>query len=148
MSYHCMVISFARVLGITTEALIDQLLHDGLGKFPGTQVQRTHHVQEILDVACNMGCWFAPVELIPQSFEPKTRRPFEVIFGDGTVSANFDRFKDYLKDSKGVIVGMRGRNGHAVYWNGHECSDQRGSWVLWGKNTDFVPSMYWRAVWI
>ena len=146
MKYHCMVEAFARVLDITSKELVSKLPHNGLGNFPGTEIQKTHHVQEILDVASKMGCWFCPIELVPVSYDPKTKKRFEIFFGDAA-SANFNRFRYYLNNSKGVIVGMRGPAGHAVFWSGKKCEDSRGKWELWSDNTDFVPAVYWRAMW-
>lgn len=146
MKYHCMVEAFAKAINFTSSELVKSLGHDGLGNFPHTQIQRTHHVQEILDVASDAGMWFAPIELVPVSRDPRTGKQFEIWVGDSP-SANFDRFRSYLNDTVGVIIGMRGTLGHAVYWNGKECEDDRGQWELWGDDTDFVPAVYWRAVW-
>jgi len=140
-----MVNAFARCLTLSPQELVDQLGHDGLGMFEGTTIQRTHHVQEILDVASDMGVWFTPVELVPQSFDPKTKQAFPIHFGD--MSGNFERFQAYLKTSKGVIQGMMRGQGHAVYWNGHECFDNRGNWSLWREDNEFLPGVYWRALW-
>jgi hypothetical protein len=140
-----MVNAFAKALWLSPQELVDKLRHDGLGTFPGTSIQRTHHVQEILDAASDMNVWFTPVELVPQSFDPATKTAFPIYFGDD-MADNFARFRAYLKTSKGVIQGMRGRTGHAVYWDG-QCHDNRGSWSLWAEGNDFLPSVYWRMVW-
>lgn len=148
MKYHCMIDAFAKAMRITPQELAEALPHDGKGTFPGTNIQRTHHVQEMLDVSSDFGLWFSPIELVPQSYDPYTRKVFQLYFGDGTVNANFQRFKSYLHASRGVIVGMRGEEGHSVYWDGRRCHDHLGCWELWGDDSDFAPGMYWRAVWI
>lgn len=148
MKYHCMVSAFAKAMNLMPEELVGMMLHDGLGTFPDTNIQRTHHLQEIIDVGSKIGVWFCPIELIPQSIDPETQTTFQIGFGNGTVSANFSRFIDYLAVSKGVIIGMRGRSGHAVYNNMGKCFDDEDTWwKLWGVETSFVPAVYWRAVW-
>lgn len=139
-----MVTAFARALKIEPEYLLQNLEHDGLGFFEGTTVQRTHHVQEIMDVAVALGCVLCPIELVPRS--TNGRDVFNIFFGDGTVAANFDRFKMHIDGNEGVIQGEMNGEGHAVYWDGEKCIDSRGEWNLWGN--DFAPGVFWRAVWI
>jgi len=147
VNYHCMINAFARVLDVTPDLLVNELSHNGLSTFPGTDIQRTHHIQEITDVCSKLwGYWFAPIELVPQSYDPQTGQRFKLFFGDGTVSANFDRFQSYLQTSDGVIIGMRGLIGHAVHNDRGMCFDNHGQWKLWAEGTDFVPAVYWRAI--
>jgi len=146
VSYHCMVDAFAKTMCMTPQELVDDLPHDGRSVFPGTQIERSHHIQEIIDVASYKGVWFCPIELVPQSFDPDTRKNFQLFFGDGTVSSNFDRFKRYLKESEGVIIGMRNNIGHAVFCYNGVCHDDHGEWRLWSDGNNFLPSIFWKRL--
>lgn len=146
MKYNCVVDAFAKAMRISANELVKLLPHDGLSQIPGQDIQRSHHIQEIIDIASARGIWFCPIELAPQALYPQINQRYPIFFGEDIVG-NFKRFKKYLKDSKGVITGLRGKTGHAVYWNGTECQDSRGNWDLWSGNADFAPDTYWRAVW-
>ncbi len=146
MRYNCVIYAFARAIKVSPEELVEALPHDGLSQLPDSNVQRSHHIQEIIDVASEKNIWFCPIELAPQALYTQVNRVYPVFFGNDIVG-NFKRFKKYLKDSTGVVTGIRGRIGHAAFWNGERCEDDRGNWDLWEPDGDFTPSTYWRAVW-
>lgn len=145
-----MVKAFATLFACTEESLIEQLGHDGKSTFPGSTSQRTHHAQEMVEVAFGYGIALTPIEIFPVSTDGYAR--FQIFFGaHGDVEANFDRFREHLAATKnGVIQGMREDEhlGHAVYWDGEMCVDSKGRWPLWGDGTNFMPSVLWRATWI
>ena len=145
-----MVEAFATLFGETQEKLIQVLGHDGKQNFPGSNTQKTHHAQEMIDAGLQFGYALTPIEIFPRSTDGYAT--FNIFFGaHGDVEANFDRFREHLAATKnGVIQGMResSRIGHAVYWDGSMCYDHKGSWQLWGDGTDFMPSVLWKATWI
>lgn len=149
MKYHCMVNAFAKAMGLSPQELAEALPHNGLGMFEGTDIQRTHHVQEMIDVASEIGIWFCPIELVPTSTTADHKQVFRIFFGDGTVSSNFDRFRSYLNTSRGVVLGMRTdvNQGHAVYNDRGRFFDDRGAFEPWDEKYNFSPGVYWRAVW-
>ena len=138
---NCMILAFSQLLEMSYQQLASAIEFDEKKAFPGTSISKSPHVQEILDVSSKMGIWFSPIELVPQSTNGK--RVFQIFFGDGTVSANFERFKGYL-NAYGVIQGSLNEVGHAVFFDGMMCHDHRGVWRLW--DDAFVPGVFWRAV--
>ena len=144
-----MITAFGRALGISTETLMSAIGHDGTALFPNSTTVRSHHVQEILDVAHSLGALLTPIELVPQSYHHGINYP--VSFGpDNDPSPNFDRFKKYVSLYKGVICGARKSTsvGHAVYWDQKLCHDSSASWELFSDKGDFVPGVFWIVTWI
>jgi len=148
MSYHCMVTAFARAFRMTPEELVELLPHDGLGKFPGTDHDRTHHVQEMIDVAEELHCYVTPIELVPQSTTADGQSTFQIWFGDED-DGNFKRFKSYLRTSTGVVLGMNVQHGigHAVFNDRGIFVDHRGQFEPWAVDSYFSPGVYWKTKW-
>lgn len=146
---NCMVNAFAKAMRLSPQKLVEALQHNGLDVFEGTNIQRTYHVQEMIDVASKIGIWFSPIELFPKSTTVDYKQVFPIFFGDGTVSANLARFRVYLKNSRGVVLGIRTdvNSGHAMYNYQGTLFDERGSFKLFDPKSDFSPIVYWRVVW-
>ncbi len=154
MGLHCIVTAAARLAKESPEQFVKRLSHDGSKTYPDSDVVRTHHIQEIIDGLLDRGVALCPIQLMPTAVvspdllsegDSRTPKGYVVYFGDGTVSGNFDRFKSHLKGNEGIITGMLGPTGHAVYFDGEYCHDSRGRWQLWVA--EFDPSEFWRAVW-
>ncbi len=112
---NCLAIASAMALGLTYEELISRIGHDGQAIiFPDLSdpgKRQGFHIQEIIDVAINMGFAVIPIEALPYSTPD----------GQKTYAVNFKvkRFQDHLKNARGIITGMKKHWRHAVYWNGN-----------------------------
>jgi hypothetical protein len=144
--FHCMVNAFARSLQMAPSELILKLGHNGRGFFPDTNVEKTHHFQEMVDVGFKEGCNYVTIELLPKSMSPDGSEVYPIMFGPEPAD-NFVRFKHYCQISRGVILGNKSGVGHAVYWDGLHCHDAGGAFDMWGGESPLAPFVLWREVW-
>jgi len=144
-----MVRAFAKYLEMEPDELTKRIGHDGTATFSDSEVVRSHHIQEIIDICLEEHQPVVPIEFAPLAVFVKEGKRFPIIFGDD-MTANFDRFRAHLSTSRGVIQGGLDVDdkqiGHAVYWSGSQCVDHHGVWELWGEHIPFIPSVYWRSV--
>ncbi len=111
---NCLAAASAMALGITYNALVNRIGHDGQAiifpDLPDPGKRQGFHIQEIIDVALDMGFAVTPIEALPYS-TPDGQKTFGVNF-------KIKRFQNHLKNSRGVITGMKKIWRHAVYWDG------------------------------
>jgi len=144
--FHCMVNAFARSLRMTPAELVLKLGHNGMGTFPDSNIQKTHHFQEMVDVGYEEGCHYVTIEMMPQSMTSDGSEVFPILFGPDVID-NFNRFQQYCHVSKGVILGEKGGLGHAAYWDGRFCHDDSGVYDIWDGESPMAPRVLWREVW-
>lgn len=141
--WSCLAASFATVLGLSLEQLLERLGHDGSEiVFPSLddpERRRAFHPQEMVDVAESLGVAITPIEARPAS------RPRDVPVPPYEVPMDiFPRWHRYLEGGVGVLTGLNARNRpHAVVWDGVD---------VWDPATGdchgihlFQPEIFWRA---
>ncbi len=111
---NCLAIASAMALGISYNQLIKEIGHDGQAiifpDLPDPGCRQGFHIQEIIDVAIDLGVAVTPIEALPFS-TPDGQKTFGVNF-------KIKRFQNHLKNARGVITGMKKKWRHAVFWDG------------------------------
>lgn len=146
MSFHCMVNAFSLALNMTPAELVVRLGHDGKATHPGTEIQVSHHVQEILDVSADINIWFTLIELLPSNIVQQDDLVRFPLFFNDEMQNNLERFNRYLSNSRGVLLGTQRGVGHAVYWDGKNCIDGEKRFGVWDDKEPFEAMVYWRQV--
>lgn len=129
-NWTCYATAFAMALGLDVTELFKLIGHDGTSKlWPEIEDERFnragHHVQELIDVAYNLGVMIVRIDGCPahQHFvSGVTRTPLL-----WTTDKCEKRIEKYLKYNYGVLSGTVGFNyWHTVAWNGEKVYDPRG----------------------
>ncbi len=113
-SGNCLAVASAMALGLEYKELIKRIGHDGreiiFPELPEPGKRRAHHLQEIIDVAIDMGIAVTPIEALPYSTPDGIK-----VFG---INFKIKRFRNHLIGCRGIITGMKKTWRHAVYWDG------------------------------
>lgn len=117
--WSCLATSFAMVLDVPLEELIEEIGHDGseviFPDLPEPLRRRAFHVQELIDCAIRRGVSVTPIEGLPAA-SPDSRHTITLPQRDPS-----RRLRDYLVFHKGVLTGLsQSGNPHAVAWLGDD----------------------------
>jgi len=117
----CLPCSFAAVLGLTLEELLRRVGHDGSAiwwpEFPEPWQRRGFHVQEMIDVAYDLGKAVIPIEACP-TVCPQPGGPVKPV-----PMTDVLRVQRYLAQNVGVLTGQGVTGRHAVAWDGQQLLD-------------------------
>ncbi len=124
--WSCLPTSFAMVVGLPVEKIIDKIGHDGseiiIPEEKEPDRRRSFHIQELIDICYLLNYAVIPIQAIPSigSFHD----PYNII----STEKSEERILSYLENNIGVITGLSrsGRN-HAVAWDGRKIYDPNGS---------------------
>jgi hypothetical protein len=124
--WSCLLYSYAMVLDVEPETLIDMIGHDGSEIIFPKKLEPTNrrgfHYQELFDCAFNLGYSVMEIQVLPTSITTLDTELFEIDFR----ITNEQRFLEYIKDRVGVFNGMALQHNHAVAWDGSTIYDPRG----------------------
>ncbi len=111
---NCLAIAAAMALELEYKELIERIGHDGQAiifpDLPDPGRRQGFHIQEIIDVAIDLGVAVTPIEALPYSTPDGVK-----VYG---VNFKVERFQNHLKNARGVITGMKKTWRHAVFWEG------------------------------
>lgn len=138
---NCLVYAAAMVLDTYPEYIFSKIGHRGQANI-WPQVPYPHnlagvHIQEIQDVALNVGYCFYPIEYYPESRYSIKAMPHYPY----TYDQIEERFFKAIKNRKGIIVS----DTHAVAWDGNKVFDPNG--LIYGIKT-FQERHYFREAWL
>lgn len=142
----CLITSFAMLLDIPVQKLIEEIGHDGLEiKYPDLPKPRCykgHHPQEIIDY-CLEKDWFV-TEIIanPHSGDESDETGYSIF----TEETKQHRITRYLEDYSGVLTGLTNSNKrHAVVWDKETCMiyDPNGTIYVPNKEKNFKIESFW-----
>ncbi len=140
--WSCLLASAAMALDTTTQDLVEMIGHDGsviiFPDLPEPRRRRGFHYQEIVDCAIKLGYSVTPVESLPYA-TPDGKLEFPVDFK----ISNEKRLWDHMKGTQGIITGLSGNRGHAVYWDGVQVYDPRGR-IYPFHECDMIIDTYYR----
>lgn len=159
--WSCLPCSFAMAINMPVEDFIELIGHDGseevYEKLPG--VKAGFHEQECIEVVQQLGYSCTPIEIVPQMM-PVPGGPVRPIwFWPEKLTANpedwnWQRFTKHLKDSRGVITGMKENIstqefiGHAVAVCNGTVYDPQGRGFIYpiddAHNYGFRIRAYWK----
>ena len=128
--WSCIATSFAMALDIPVAELIRRIGHDGSeivspAKEPAGR--RGFHVQECVAVALTLGFAVTPIELFPVSeFEGGHEKVIAFPANATTPDGNWDRLRDHIESSRGVLAGQGSRTMHAVAYECGQLYDPDG----------------------
>lgn len=143
----CVSASFAMVMRISFDEMIERLGHDGMERIlddkapPEPYCFRSHHPQEFIDVLLSEGYSATMIEMNPMLMHADQ-------LVDHTPLLGTDRFYLSLPYGDGVMFGVIKRGGktspHAVAWNHAEGKiyDPRGYVWQFNKDQDFHPLQF------
>ena len=126
-AWSCLAASFATVLDLSVEKIVDLVGHDGSEilwpDLNEPKKRQSFHIQEMIDVAAQYGYSVTPFEAIPRSRVKGQSSVWNVEMKDG----NAYRINRYLEHGRGVLTGVN-LNGkpHAVAWDGELIHDPAG----------------------
>lgn len=138
-SWSCLAASFATVLNLSVEQIVEYVEHDGSEvlwpHLNDPQKRRSFHIQEMIDVAVRFGYSVTPFEAMPRSRVKGQSSVWNVEMRDG----NAYRINKYLGSGKGVLTGLNliGKP-HAVAWDGLKVHDPAGRFM----NGEWQPYSY------
>ncbi len=124
--WSCLPTACATVLGIPVQDFIRHTGQDG-GQivWPGLlepSRRRGFHIQECIDVLLRAGYAVTPFEVFPR-IAPAFSVPALTILYQGSESAAFRRFRDFIRSGVGIITGHSNTSGHAVAYDHGEIFD-------------------------
>lgn len=120
----CLLASAAMVLDVNRESLMALVGHDG-GEIvfpdqPEPMKRQGFHIQEIIDVAVELGWWVMPIEVMPSSTTDGVNN-FDI-----KIDNYHDRLMRHMANRPGIITGISRKMHHAVAWDGAEIYDPVG----------------------
>ncbi len=62
-----MVRAFAKYLHMLPDELTERIGHDGTDTFPDSEIVRSHHIQEIIDICIEEHAPVVPIEFAPRA---------------------------------------------------------------------------------
>jgi hypothetical protein len=147
MAIHLSVLKFIEMIG-----------HDGSAEpyedFPG--LKAGFHEQECIEVLQWRGFSCTPIEIVPQ-MTPAPGVPVRPVWfppGHSSEDGNRQRFICHLRESRGVITGMKKyinndkMIGHSVAWDGMIYDPQGKGFVYTLEQMGdygFMPRVYWKV---
>lgn len=153
-SWSCLPCSFAMILHIPVEEFIEMIGHDGSAEpyedLPGQKAG--FHEQECIEVLQQLGYACTPIEIVPQIM-PTPDGPIRPIWFSPEQAEseywNWQRFIHHLKDTHGVITGVKEYTskviGHAVAWNSVVYDPQGYTYSIENAHHySFIPRVYWK----
>ena len=109
----CMIYASAMLLGITPAQVVELTGYNGLGR-------RSHHPQELIDMARRLGKVLLPIERYPKCYTDGIE---EDVYNE--IDAD-SRFGGYLRQNKGLLYGFKDGQAHMCAWNGQWVYDPHG----------------------
>lgn len=143
--WNCVLASAAMVMEepiIVLERLIghdgSKIIHPELGL---NARREGFHFQHIIDVALALGYAITPIEAEPVQ-TATGHDSYVVDFRD--FNSSLDRFKAYLENTKGIIIGPTSTGlWHALAWDGEQCYDPQGKTYSF-EDIKIKPMIFWR----
>lgn len=140
INHQCVLASFAMVMNVSTDNLLQHLGHDGLERVLDTSPPncfRSFHPQEFVDILLSQGYACTMVEL-----NPHLKNGTKIV--DHSHYLGHNRFYKSLRYGSGVIFGSLNGIGHAVAWNQPEAKiyDPRGYIYFIHDREDFKPLQF------
>lgn len=126
--HQCLVYSLAMLLDEDPDVLIEELGHDGTGKwFPKWEIPycyRGHHMQEVVDVCIRRGVCLTPIEVFPRVASQRDPSDWRALW---SVEYAVIRFKKMVEGRPGILIGnAKNGGGHACAWDGNIVFDPNG----------------------
>lgn len=110
--WSCLPCSFATVLGVTLEEILEYVGHNGSDimwpELPEPKCRKGFHIQEMISFSFEKGRTVTPFEPVPLSIPVEGAKPCIITFRYGAQN----RMNSLLTGRNGVLEG----NGHAVAW--------------------------------
>lgn len=131
----CLLYSFAAVLEVEPDVLIEEAGHDGMEKvWPDLKepyCYKGYHIQEMIDLCMSRGFSVTEIQSMPTSMPPPQAYLHMRIHQVGPhfcyeTNRVRPRFKAYLKGQQGVLYGQTEKGvTHAWAWDGTHAHDPR-----------------------
>ena len=125
--WQCAVTAFAMALDVSVADLIRNVGHDGRGIiFPDLPEPRNHHghsIYELIWAAIDLGYAVTPIPLRP-GIRPASDPMREFVIG--TDAENYQRFRNHIHGSAGVMECYGPKGHHVVAYDHGRIYDPRG----------------------
>lgn len=163
--WNCLATATAMALDIPTTKFFELAGHDGSDVafpwLPEPACRRSHHIQEAVHVARQLGYSMSPFELFPQTLcaaKPTTRLDgkcdtnvpvVQIRYGNHErLHHNWDVFKDLIDCGRGIIeCTTKQLGGHAVAYDNNYIFDPDGRTFHYSREACEELGLYTKCLW-
>jgi hypothetical protein len=146
-----MATAFAMAVDLPVEKLIEMIGHDGSEIISPAQEpagRRGFSAQECISVALSLGFACTQIELFPGLVYPDGHKKMVVFPHDAkSLDGNWERFKQQIDSSRGVIAGNGQKHGHAVAYEHRTVYDPAGTHFIFTQGACEQRHFYCDKLW-